>query len=119
MAETIFAALQTSAAAAPDNAFICIPRGTSYASDGFEWTYADVMQRVLKLAERYQQAGYGPGHRVALLLENRPDFFIHLFALNAAGASVVPVNPDHRHAELRYQMTHCGAVLAVTLRHHV
>jgi acyl-CoA synthetase (AMP-forming)/AMP-acid ligase II len=119
MAETISEALQASAAAAPDNAFICIPKGTSYAPDGFEWTYADVMQRVLELATCYEQARYGPGHRVALLLENRPDFFIHLFALNAVGASVVPVNPDHRHAELRYQMIHCGAVLAVALDHHV
>ena len=47
------------------------------------------------LAKRYEQAGYGLGHRVALLVENRPDYFIHLFALNAVGASVVPVNPDH------------------------
>ena len=74
MAETIFEALQTSAAAAPGNAFICIPRGTSYAPDGFEWTYADVMQRVLKLAKRFEQAGYGPGHRVALLLETGRTF---------------------------------------------
>lgn len=119
MAETIFGALQASAAAAPDNAFICVPEGTSYAPEGFEWTYAEVLQRVARLAERYAQAGYGAGHRVALLLENRPDHLIHLFALNAVGASAVPVNPDHRHAELTYQMTHCGADLAVALGHHV
>jgi acyl-CoA synthetase (AMP-forming)/AMP-acid ligase II len=119
MSETIFEALRASAAAAPTNAFICVPKDTSYASDGLEWTYAEVMQRVTELAGYYERAGYGPGHRVALLLENRADHFIHLFALNAVGASVVPVNPDHRHAELKYQMTHCGAVLAVALDHHV
>ena len=119
MAETIFEALQASAAAAPDNAFICVPKGTSYAPDGLEWTYAAVMQRVADLAGRYEQAGYGLGHRVALLLENRPEYFIHLFALNAVGASVVPVNPDHRHAELKYLMAHCGAVLVVALGHHL
>ena len=118
MAETIFEALQASAAAAPDNAFICVPKGTSYAPDGFEWTYAEVVQRVTELAKRYERAGYGRGHRVALLLENRPDHFLHLFALNAVGASVVPLNPDHRHAELKYQMAHCGAVLAVALSRH-
>src|SRR5262249_14166483 len=68
---------------------------------------------------RYAQAGYGPGHRVALLVENRPDYFVHLLALNAVGASIVPVNPDHRHAELLYQMQHSGVVLAIALRHHV
>lgn len=119
MAETIYEALCESAAAAPNNSLICVPEGTSYAPEGFEWTYADVLQRVSKLSTCYARAGYGLGHRVALLLENRPEFFIHLFALNAVGASVVPVNPDHRHAELHYQLTHCGAELAVALNHHV
>ena len=119
MADTIFEAFRASVAAAPQNAFICVPLGTSYAPDGLEWTYAEAMQRVLPLVERYRQAGYGPGHRVALLVENRPDYFLHLLALNAVGSSVVPANPDHRHAELLYQMRHSGAVLAVALRHHV
>ena len=119
MAETIFEALQASVAAAPHNAFICVPAGTSYAPDGFEWTYAEAMERVSAWVERYRRAGYGRGHRVALLLENRPDYFLHLLALNAVGASVVPVNPDHRHAELLYQMRHSGAVLVVALGHHV
>jgi crotonobetaine/carnitine-CoA ligase len=119
VAETIFEAFRASTAAAPRNAFICVPAGTSYAPDGLEWTYDEVMQRVAPLAESYRQAGYGLGHRVALLVENRPDYFVHLLALNAVGASVVPVNPDHRHAELLYQMRHSGVVLAVALRHHV
>jgi acyl-CoA synthetase (AMP-forming)/AMP-acid ligase II len=119
VADTIFEAFRASVAAAPHNPFVCVPAGTSYAPDGFEWTYAEAMQRVLPLVERYRQAGYGLGHRVALLIENRPDYFLHLLALNAVGSSVVPVNPDHRHAELLYQMRHSGAVLAVALQHHV
>ncbi|WP_029082569.1 AMP-binding protein [Bradyrhizobium sp. th.b2] len=119
MADTIYEAFRESLAAAPHNAFVCVPAGTSYATDGFEWTYAQAMQRVVPLVELYRQAGYGPGHRVALLVENRPDYFLHLLALNAVGSSVVPINPDHRHAELLYQMRHSGAVLAVALRHHI
>ena len=98
MAETIFGALQESAAVAPDNALIVFPKVFPYAPDGLEWTYAEVLRRVADLAVRYEQAGYGLGHRVALLLENRPEYFVHLLALNAVGVSVVPVNPDHRHA---------------------
>lgn len=119
VAETIFEAFCASTAPAPHNAFICVPAGTSYAPDGLEWTYDETMQRVAPLADRYRRAGYGLGHRVALLVENRPDYFVHLLALNAVGASVVPVNPDHRHAELLYQMRHSGVVLAVALPHHV
>ncbi|WP_338699937.1 hypothetical protein V5279_19090 [Bradyrhizobium sp. 26S5] len=51
MVETIFEAFRASAAAAPDNAFICVPAGTSYAPDGIEWTYQEVMQRVERLSE--------------------------------------------------------------------
>ena len=41
------------------------------------------------------RAGYGHGHRVGLLLENRPAFFLHWFALNALGVSLVPINAEH------------------------
>jgi acyl-CoA synthetase (AMP-forming)/AMP-acid ligase II len=119
MPETIFEALRDSAAAAPRNAFIHVPSGSSYAPDGLDWSYGEVTDRASALAARFQEAGYGPGHRVALLLENRPEHFVFLFALNAVGASVVPVNPDYRHSELLYQMRHCRAVLAVALDRHV
>lgn len=119
MAETVFGAFQASATSAPHNAFICVPKGTSYAPEGLEWTYDQVLRQVASLAARYAQAGYGLGHRVALLVENRPHYFVHLLALNAVGASIVPVNPDHRHAELLHQMQHSGVVLAIALRHHI
>ncbi|MFZ3120833.1 MAG: AMP-binding protein, partial [Variovorax sp.] len=70
---------------------------------------------VERLRAAYVAAGYGHGHRVALLLENRPAFLFHWFALNALGASVVPVNADMRSAELSYLIGHSEVVLAVTL----
>jgi len=118
MADTIFEALRASTTIAPDNALICVPSGTSYAPEGLEWTYSEVLRRALALKARYHEAGYGPGHRVALLLENRPEYFLHLFALNAVGASVVPVNPDYRRAELSYLMAHCTPALVVALPRH-
>ena len=65
------------------------------------------------MARRYREAGYGVGHRVGLMLENRPDFFFHWFALNGLGASVVPLNADLRPAELDYLMRHSELCLAV------
>ena len=61
------------------------------------------------------RAGYGHGHRAGLLLENRPAFFLHWFALNALGVSVVPINPDLRAAELEYLAGHSEIALAVAL----
>ena len=77
------------------------------------WDEAAV--RVERLRVAYAAAGYGHGHRVGLLLENRPAFLLHWFALNALGVSVVPINADMRSAELAYLIGHSEIGLAVTL----
>jgi acyl-CoA synthetase (AMP-forming)/AMP-acid ligase II len=114
---TVWEAFDTVAAEAPDNAFLAAPPapGRAYHPDGIELSYGQVRDRALHLRERYAEAGYGHGHRVALLLENRPEFFVHWLALNALGCSIVPINPDYRHDELLYQMDHSEADLAVSI----
>ena len=109
------------AASAPDYPFLCAPPapGRAYRPEGVELTYAAVRDEVLRLREAYAAAGYGHGHRVALLFENRPEFFFHYLALNGLGAGVVPVNPDYRHDELLYQMEHSEADLAVSVSERV
>src|SRR5712691_1553079 len=109
------------AAAAPDAPFLCAPpaHGRAYHPDGVELTYAAVRAEVLKLRDGYAAAGYGHGHRVALLFENRPEFFFHYLALNALGAGIVPINPDYRHDEMLYQMEHSEAELAVVIERRV
>ncbi|MGH7391032.1 MAG: AMP-binding protein [Candidatus Rokuibacteriota bacterium] len=117
MATTVFDAFMRTAHASPDNVFLCAPpaSGRAYHPDGVEFTYARTRGAALALMERYASAGYGHGHRVALLLENRPEFFFHYLALNALGCGVVPINPDHRHDEMLYQMEHSEADLAVVI----
>ncbi len=70
---------------------------------------------VERLQTAYAKAGYGHGHRVGVLLENRPAFLFHWFALNALGVSVVPINAEMRSAELSYLIGHSEIALAVTL----
>src|SRR6266851_5259705 len=117
MARTVFDAFMATAQAAPDNVFLCAPpaAGRAYHPDGVELTYGQTREAVLALREVYAAAGYGHGHRVALLLENRPEFFFHYLALNALGAGIVPINPDYRHGEMLYQMEHSEADLAVVI----
>ncbi len=53
------------------------------------------------------------------MLENRPAAFLHWFALNGLGASVVPLNPELRPGELNYLVQHSGICLAVGAECHV
>ena len=77
--------------------------------------WGDAAAEIDRLRAAYAQAGYGHGHRVGLLLENRPAFIFHWLALNALGASVVPINAEMRSAELVYLIGHSEIGLAVTL----
>jgi len=117
VATTVFDAFLATAEAAPGNAFLCAPPapGRAYHPDGVEYTYAETKAQVLRRRDLYRAAGYGHGHRVALLLENRPEFFFHYLALNALGCGIVPINPDYRHDEMLYQMDHSEADLAVSI----
>ena len=118
---TVFEVFTATAEAAPDHAFLAAPPapGRTYHPDGIELSYRRTQTEVLQLRDGYAAAGYGHGHRVALLLENRPEFFFHYLALNALGCGIVPINPDYRHDEMRYQMDHSEANLVVSVASRV
>ena len=120
-AQSPWAALAAAASHCAQSEFLHVPASAAraYAQGPLSYTYAQAHAEATALAARYRQAGYGAGHRVALLLENRPAYFLHWFALNALGVSVVPVNPDYRRAELGYLLAHSEAALVVGLGHHL
>ncbi|MDM0044128.1 AMP-binding protein [Variovorax dokdonensis] len=87
----------------------------TYGIDCGSLTWGDAAADVARLRQAYAAAGWGHGHRIGLLLENRPAFLLHWFALNALGVSVVPINAEMRSAELVYLIGHSEIGLAVTL----
>ena len=114
----IYDAFRKTASEFPKNPFLCTPsyEKRTYHPKGFEITYEDAAIDIERLKENYRRSGYGHGHRIGFLLENRPEYFLHLLAANALGVSVVPINPDYRHDEMLYQMDHSEADLVVTIR---
>lgn len=100
-----------------DRPFLAVPARADrdYLPAGVEISYGEAARQVAGLVARYRDAGIGLGHRVVLLLENRPEHFLHKIALNSLGASGVPVNPDYRAAEIAYLVSHCRADAAVVL----
>ena len=117
MAGTVHHVLARSAARFPSRPFLHIPAAacSGYHAGPIEISYATLATRVDELAALYRDAGYGAGQRVALMLANRPAFFEHWLALNAAGASVVPVNAEQRPAEIAWQLEHSESCLLVSL----
>ena len=116
---TVYAAFAASAQANGAKPFLHFPASARGAAEPMELTYADTIARADRIAATYRERGYGAGNRVALLLENGPEFLLHYLALNAIGASVVPLNPDYRAAELDYVLRQSEAGLAVALPQHI
>jgi len=104
---TVFSAFEQTASAHPRRPFLL-----AYPQR-IELDYGTALQRVGAIANRYRARGYGKGHRVGLKLPNSPEFLLHFLALNSLGASVLPLNPDYRSAELEYVLSHseAGAVI--------
>lgn len=114
---TVHDAFAATAARAPDADFLCVEPVTAvaYGIEARTVRWGEAAAEVERLRGLYAAAGYGHGHRVGLLLENRPAFLLHWFALNAVGASVVPIHADLRASELEYLIGHSEICLAVTL----
>lgn len=115
--KTLWGALNSVAAGEPGLPCIAVPAQPArrYHPDGVEWSYGEVAAKVQQLIDRYVASGWGRGHRVALLLENRPEFILHFCALNAVGAWVIPVNPDYRQEDLAALLDHAEPDLVVSI----
>jgi acyl-CoA synthetase (AMP-forming)/AMP-acid ligase II len=115
--QTLFDALEQAAARYSDHAFLCIPPRADrpYLPEGLEITFAQMHRDARALAACYKAAGWGPGHRIALALDNHPGHILHFLALNALGVSQVPVNPYYLSHELDYLLDHSGVDMAVVL----
>ena len=114
---TLHDTFQRTAARWPGRPAYAVPpmRGRAYHPDGKEYRWGETAAAVAALRRRYAAAGYGLGHRVAILFAQRPEFFFHYYALNALGCSVVPINPDYRPDEIAYLMDHSEASLALAI----
>jgi crotonobetaine/carnitine-CoA ligase len=112
---TIGEAFRRAVEAYADRPFLAVPEGRHrpYHQEGYEIDYARAGREVDALCDAYRSLGYGHGHRVAMLLDNRPEHFLHKLALNTLGISSVPVNPDYRPNEIAYLLDSSKVDLAI------
>lgn len=112
---TLYDTLQRTVARWGERPAYAVPAmpGRAYHPQGRQYTWTETATAVESLRRIYRDAGYGLGHRVAILFAQRPEFLFHLFALNSLGCSVVPINPDYRREEIQYVIEHSETCLAV------
>jgi fatty-acyl-CoA synthase len=89
--------LEVAAARFPDKAM------THYCGQAL--SYAEAHAQALALAGWLQAQGVGPGDRVALFMQNCPQFVVAFYAVNRANAVVVPVNPMNKADEFGHYIT--------------
>lgn len=68
-------------------------------------TYSQLRQHALALGGWLASRGVQPGDRVALFMQNCPQFLVAFYGVLAAGAMVVPVNPMNRAEEFGHYIT--------------
>jgi len=98
------------------------PDRTAYLFFGRALTYRQLHDEAVALAGWLQRAGVQAGDRVAVYLQNCPQFPIALYAVLRADAVVVPVNPMNKADEVQHYISDpetkvviCSADLAATV----
>jgi long-chain acyl-CoA synthetase len=71
-------------------------------------TYAELLDRVERLAHGLTAIGIGAGDPVAILLRNSPAFIVSFLATTGLGAIAVPLNSQFKEDELEFYFRNSG-----------
>jgi long-chain acyl-CoA synthetase len=100
-------------ASLPDRRATLDPDGAAVSDGSQSLTNAMFLQRVRAAAHHLDELGVGSGDVVALMLRNRIEFVVLMFASWRLGATVTPVNPNLTDVEVIRQLDASGARLLV------
>lgn len=66
------------------------------------WTFQDYLNRARTTAEVVSKLGVKPGQRVAIMMENRPEWLVTYLGLACCGIEVVPIDAHLREREVSH-----------------
>jgi len=72
-------------------------------------SYAELWDRVVRVAAFLKSQGIKSGARVGILLENSPEYVVCHYGILAAGGTVVALNAAERARRISSTLKHCGA----------
>ena len=91
------------------------PSRECLVQDSRRLTYEQVDADAAALATALRDLGIEAGDRIAVDLPNQPEWIVAMLAAARLGAVVVPLNPFLGYRELKYQLRHAEASLAVAV----
>ena len=77
------------------------------------WTWQQLQADCTRIALALQQQGVAPGERVALLMGNRAEFVLSLYALALLGAVAVPMSTRDSARGIGFIVDQCGACAVI------
>lgn len=84
-------------------------------TDGREFTAAQFMDAVKRLAGGLTAQGLGAGKTIALMAPNSPEYCIIFHAVAWAGGTITTLNPTYTASEVEHQLKDSGAEILITI----
>jgi len=85
------------------------PHRPLFIHRGHELTYESAVQQCRAFGRALRELGVLEGDRVALVINNRPEYPLAYYGALCAGATIVPLCPDTRRGTLLRALRHCEA----------
>jgi long-chain acyl-CoA synthetase len=89
------------------------PEGEALVCGEVRMNWREVVQRSAAAAAGLRKAGVQRGDRLALLLGNRIEFVLAMFAAAQLGAVAVLLSTRQQKPEIAYALNDCGAVMII------
>jgi long-chain acyl-CoA synthetase len=80
------------------------PEAPAIIHEGRTYSYGELMEQIDRCGRALKEAGVKPGDRVALMMNNRPEFAVAYNATVKIGAIIVPINTFLKGRELEGQI---------------
>ena len=101
--------LQNSATKTPDKTALIICTDRHQRGSDVHWTYQQIEQAVLRLADGLVASGLQRGERLFIRMGNSIEYALMFFAANAAGLVPVPASAQLSTLEVKLLLSDCGA----------
>lgn len=91
------------------------PEAEAFIFEDRRISYRELHDEVSRLAKGFMSLGVGKGDKVAVLMGNRPEWFITVLAAAKAGATLVSLSTWYYAGEIEYVLKHSDASVLVMI----